>query len=64
MFIFARQSVNDENMDGLKNIEINNFRGIDHLKVEDFSRINVLVGQNNSGKTSMFSSSSSTERAK
>ena len=41
-------------MDGLKNIEINNFRGIDHLKVEGFSRVNVLVGQNNSGKTSML----------
>ena len=41
-------------MDGLKYIEINNFRGIDHLKIDDFSRVNVLVGQNNSGKTSVL----------
>ncbi len=27
-------------MDGFKNIEIKNFRGIDHLKIEDFSRTN------------------------
>lgn len=41
-------------MDGLKNIEINNFRGIDHLRIDDFSRVNVFVGQNNSGKTSVL----------
>ena len=35
-------------MDGFKNIEINNFRGIDHLKIDDFSRVNVFLGQNNS----------------
>ena len=41
-------------MAGLNNIEIKHFRGIDHLKIEDFSRVNVLVGQNNSGKTSVL----------
>lgn len=41
-------------MDGLKYIEINNFRGINHLRIDDFSRVNVLVGQNNSGKTSVL----------
>ena len=41
-------------MDGFKNIEIKNFRGIDHLKIDDFSRVNVLLGQNNSGKTSIL----------
>lgn len=41
-------------MDGFKNIEIKNFRGIDHLKIEDFSRVNVFVGQNNSGKSSVL----------
>lgn len=41
-------------MDGLKYIEINNFRGIDHLRINDFSRVNILVGQNNSGKTSVL----------
>ena len=33
-------------MDGFKNIEIKNFRGIDHLKIDDFSRVNVFLGQN------------------
>ena len=41
-------------MDGFKNIEIKNFRGIDHLKINDLSRVNVFVGQNNSGKSSIL----------
>ena len=41
-------------MDGFKNIEIKNFRGIDHLIVDDFSRVNVFLGQNGSGKTSIL----------
>lgn len=38
-------------MDGIKNIDITNFRGIDHLNMEDFARVNVFVGQNNCGKS-------------
>ncbi|MBR1682212.1 MAG: AAA family ATPase [Bacteroidaceae bacterium] len=41
-------------MDGFKNIEIKNFRGIDHLRIDDFSRVNVFLGQNNSGKTTVL----------
>ena len=41
-------------MDGFKNIEIKNFRGIDHLKIDDLSRVNVFLGQNNSGKSSVL----------
>lgn len=41
-------------MDGIKNIKISNFRGVDHLTIEDFSRVNVFLGQNNSGKTTML----------
>ena len=41
-------------MDGINNITIKNFRGIDHLTIEDFSRVNVFLGQNNSGKTTML----------
>lgn len=41
-------------MNGFKNIEITNFRGIDHLKIDDFSRVNVFLGQNNSGKSSVL----------
>lgn len=41
-------------MDGFKNIEIKNFRGIDHLAIDDFSRVNVFLGQNGSGKTSIL----------
>ena len=43
-------------MDGFKNIEIKNFRGIDHLKIEDFSRVNIFLGQNSSGKSSILES--------
>lgn len=41
-------------MDGIKNIEISNFRGIEHLKIEDFARVNILVGQNNCGKSTVL----------
>ncbi len=41
-------------MVGFKNIEIKNFRGIEHLKIEDFSRVNVFLGQNNSGKSTVL----------
>ena len=41
-------------MDGFKNIEIKNFRGIDHLRIEDFSRVNIFLGQNSSGKSSVL----------
>ena len=41
-------------MNGFKNLEIKNFRGIDHLKIDDFSRVNVFLGQNGSGKSSVL----------
>lgn len=41
-------------MDGFKNIEIKNFRGIGHLKIDEFSRVNILLGQNSSGKSSVL----------
>ncbi|MBR1514241.1 MAG: AAA family ATPase [Bacteroidales bacterium] len=41
-------------MDGFKNLEIKNFRGIEHLTIDDFSRVNVFLGQNNSGKSSIL----------
>ncbi|MCH5310382.1 MAG: AAA family ATPase [Prevotella sp.] len=41
-------------MDGFKNIEINNFRGIKHLEIDDFSRVNVFLGQNSSGKSTIL----------
>ena len=41
-------------MDGFKNIDIKYFRGIDHLNIDDLSRVNIFLGQNNSGKTSIL----------
>ena len=41
-------------MEGFKNINIKNFRGIEHLEVDDFSRVNVFLGQNNAGKSSVL----------
>lgn len=41
-------------MDGFKNLDIKNFRGIDNLKLEDFSRVNVFLGQNGSGKSTVL----------
>lgn len=38
----------------LKDIHIQNYRGIKDLHIKDFKRINLLVGDNNSGKTSVL----------
>lgn len=37
-----------------KNLKISNFRGISQLELSDFSRINVLLGRNSSGKSSIL----------
>ncbi len=41
-------------MNLLQNIEIKNFRGFDSFKTENFSQINLLIGKNNSGKSSLL----------
>lgn len=38
----------------LENLEVRNFRGFKGLKVENLGRINLVVGKNNSGKTSLL----------
>ena len=38
-------------MANITSIEINQFRGIKQLTVSDFSNVNLIVGDNNSGKT-------------
>lgn len=38
----------------IKSIEINQFRGIQRLAISDFSNINLIVGDNNSGKTTFL----------
>ncbi|MEI7668594.1 MAG: AAA family ATPase [Pseudomonadota bacterium] len=37
-----------------KTLEIKNYRGLSHFKMEKLGRINLLVGGNNSGKTSIL----------
>jgi len=37
-----------------KNLDIENFRGIKHLNIEDLGRINVFLGKNNSSKTTLL----------
>ena len=39
---------------GFSNIEITNFRGIDHLEIGGLAPVNVFVGANNVGKTSVL----------
>ena len=41
-------------MDILQNITIKNFRGFDYFESEDFNQINLLIGKNNSGKSSLL----------
>lgn len=38
----------------LKDIDINFFKSITHLKIEDFKRINLFVGKNNASKTTVL----------
>lgn len=38
----------------IKSIEINQFRGIQQLTISDFSNINLIAGDNNSGKTTFL----------
>lgn len=38
----------------IKSINITRFRGLKSLSINDFSRVNVFVGTNNSGKTSLL----------
>lgn len=38
----------------IKSIEINQFRGIQKLTISDLSNINIIVGDNNSGKTTFL----------
>ena len=38
-------------MDGFKNLEINSFRGIKHLTIDDLSRVNVFLTPNTITKT-------------
>jgi len=43
-------------MSYLKELRIENFRGFDTLNIEGFSKINLLLGKNNCGKTSILES--------
>lgn len=38
----------------MESFEVENFRSLKHLKLEKLARVNVLVGKNNSGKTSVL----------
>lgn len=38
----------------LEKLSINNFRGLKHLELENFSQINIISGINNSGKTTIL----------
>ncbi len=37
-----------------KNVTIENFRGIKHLEIDDFKQVNLFIGKNNCGKTSIM----------
>ncbi len=38
----------------LNSLEIRNFRGFDHLTIERLGRVNLIVGKNNIGKSSLL----------
>lgn len=38
----------------LRSLEIKNYRSLEQVKLEQFRKLNVLIGRNNSGKSSVF----------
>ncbi len=38
----------------LNSLEINSFRAFEHLQIERLGRVNLIVGKNNVGKTSLL----------
>jgi len=38
----------------IKNISVDNFRGIQHLEIDGFSKINLIAGKNNVGKSTIL----------
>ena len=46
----------------LSELNIEKYRGIDSLKLEDLGRVNVIAGENNTGKTSILEVIESLER--
>ena len=38
----------------LRSLEIRNYRDLRYLTIEKLNRVNLLVGQNNTGKTSLL----------
>lgn len=43
-------------MNNIKNITIRNYRGIRYAEVSDMARVNVFLGNNNCGKSSVLES--------
>lgn len=43
-----------ENVKHIKNITVENFKCFDYLQVDDFSKYNIILGNNNVGKTSFL----------
>ena len=38
----------------LRSLEIRNYRNLRHLTIEKLGRVNLLIGKNNTGKTSVL----------
>lgn len=38
----------------IESLKINLFRGIENLEIEDLGAVNIIVGDNNAGKTSVL----------
>ena len=38
----------------ISNLDITNFRGIKHLQIDDLKMVNIFLGKNNVGKTSIL----------
>lgn len=48
------EAINNSEGAGIQNIIIKNFRGFDKIEISNFSKINILVGKNSCGKTSVL----------
>lgn len=52
----AAHATNDGDYKMIESLEISNFRGFQHVQLKKLSRVNILVGDNGSGKTALLES--------
>jgi AAA15 family ATPase/GTPase len=54
MIDLKRTFTEEDNFERLKWIEVENFRAFKHVKIDEFADINIFIGKNNTGKSTLL----------